>query len=153
MNVTDFDERNIKYFAGRYACNAAPYEDLVQEGWVAALESKKPEHKYNNIRQAIRVSKKQAVFLPPTSYDPQYAEESKETKMIETLDQLRHLLTNTTLTTKEQECIDLIYFGEEKTLTQASKASEISKQAMEDRHKSAMRKLRVTLRKEQNHAS
>ena len=142
MNVTNFDERNIKYFAGRYCCNQAPFADLVQEGWLAALTAREPEHKYLRIKLAIQEYKRKATVITPTSYIQEKSEESSELRMIESLEHLEKLLEVTDLTEKELECIKLVYFGEELTFENAGSVCGVSKQAMHIRHDNAMRKLR-----------
>ena len=68
MEVTKFDERNIGYFASRYFCNQAPFEDLVQEGWLAALSVSDPTHKYLAIKNAIQEYKRKAIREQPLSW-------------------------------------------------------------------------------------
>jgi DNA-directed RNA polymerase specialized sigma24 family protein len=149
MIVTDFDERNIKYFAGNYCCNAAPFEDLVQEGWLAALGSKHETHKYNNIRQAIRVYKKQSVFLPNSSSDKERPSEDRGLEMIDNLDHLKHLLEITPLSPSEVEVINETYFGEELTQKELAARTQTKWATIRKRHSSAMQKLRQTVIEEE----
>jgi len=148
MEVTDFDVRKIRYFAGNYCCNAAPFEDLVQEGWLAALGAKKPEHKYLAIRHAVQIYKKRATDFKPVDVIIERPTESYELMMIETIDQLKHLLEKANLTSKERECIDLIYLQEEKTLTEAGEECDVTRRAMNLRHASALNKLQLAAEKE-----
>ena len=148
MEVTDYDERNIRYFAWNYSCNQAPFEDLVQEGWLAALGAKKPEHKYLAIRRAIQVYKKRATFLQPTAYEQETEKESDELRMIDNLDHLKYLMANTVLSTAEVECLEQIYFGDELTQTELASVSKEKQRTIQKRHERAIKKLRKTAEEE-----
>jgi len=149
MNITNFDERNIRYFARSYCCNQASFEDLVQEGWVAALSAEKPEHKYLAVKRAIQTYTRRARFIQPVRYLQPQREESPELQMIEDLDHLESILKKANLTEKESQVIQLIYFESENNLDKRYGSGH--RLSVNDRqlHSKAMKKLRAIAKKEE----
>ncbi len=65
MEITKADERNIRHFAFRYSKLDCSVEDLIQEGRIAMLEAKVPEHKYWRMVNAIaEYARKNTVRIP-----------------------------------------------------------------------------------------
>jgi len=148
IEVTDFDMRNIRYFARRFACNACPYEDLVQEGWLAAATAQHPTHKYLRIRQKIGVARAKAVDIQTSSYLPDKPEESDNHMLIDNLDYLAHLLRTTALTDQEAKVIDMIYFKEIDKQNVVAEKLGISTQRVSQLHQSALNILAQRAREE-----
>lgn len=151
MEVTNFDERNIRYFARAYCCNQSPFEDLVQEGWLAALQAKEPEHKYLAVKRAIQTYTRRARFIQPIAEPPETSIENEGIQMINNLDHLRSLLKKAKLSQKELDVIHLIYFDDEEALNRRyGSGNQISKKDRES-HFRAMKKLRAVAEKEVRH--
>ena len=149
MEVTNFDERNIRYFARAYCCNQAPFEDLVQEGWLAALQAKKPEHKYLAVRRAVQTYTRRARFVIPIEEPPEKSEESREIQMIQDLDHLKSLISKAKLTEKEAKAIHLVYFDEESALDRVYGSGRQIPHKDVQSHARAMTKLRKVAREEE----
>lgn len=151
IEVTDFDMRNIMYFARCYACNACPFDDLVQEGWLAAATAQHPTHKYLRIRQAIQQLKKKATYLQTASFIPNKAEESDGLMQIDNLDQLTHLLLTTELTSQESRVINYIYFKEIDKARDVAEKMNISAERVRQLHQAGLNRLARQAREEAKH--